>query len=89
MSEKHDLARASSNGTYAQPKGKLTLVNSLTILVILYLASGAILILATSRIPTLVTWLELGQWILMILWLIIGVRPPFMAWLKRAKQHKK
>lgn len=87
MSEKHDLSRASSNGALSRPKGKLTLVNSLIILVVLYLVSGTALLFVTSRAPSLVTWLELGQWVLIAIWLIIGVRPPFMVWLKRARER--
>lgn len=88
MSEKQDLIQPVSAQAAPQPRRRLTLVNSLIILVIIYLATGTVPLFLTSKAPASVPWLELGQWILIIIWLLIGVRPPFMAWLKQTKERK-
>lgn len=88
MSEKQDLIQPVSAQAAPQPRKRLTLVNSLIILVIIYLASGTVPLFLTAKAPASVPWLELGQWLLIIIWLLVGVRPPFMAWLKQAKERK-
>lgn len=88
MSEKQNLIQPTSAQAAPQPRRKLTLVNSLIILVIIYLASGTVPLFLTSRAPASVPWLELGQWLLIIIWLLVGVRPPFMEWRKQTKERK-
>lgn len=85
MSGKQDLIQAASARSVAQPRRKLSLVNALIILVIIYIASGIVPLFATLKAPSSVPWLELSQWVLIIIWLLVGVRSPFMAWLKQAK----
>jgi hypothetical protein len=87
MSENHNLLQPSSAQAVSQSRGKLTLLNSLIILVIIYLLSGAIQLLVTLKVPSIITWLELGQWALVVIWLLVGVRPPFMEWLKRVRER--
>jgi hypothetical protein len=87
MSEKQDLTQAASDKALPQPKSKMTLVNSLIILVIIYLVSGLGALFATPKASSLVPWLELVQWVLVITWLLVGVRPPFMEWRRQSREN--
>ena len=87
MSENHDISQANVISGPSQERSKRSLAASLIILVILYLITGTFLLFITSRFPTLVVWLEAGQWLLVILWLLIGVRPPFTRWLKQNRER--
>jgi hypothetical protein len=90
MDQKQEVSQVTSDQTARQSRAgkKLTLTSALIILVILYLATGTVILFVISRLPQLVTWLEAAQWLLIVLWLLIGVYPPFMRWLKQVRARK-
>lgn len=86
MSEKQDSVQVASSLPSA--RGKLTLLKSLIILVIIYGAGEVLSQFVALKAPGSIPWLELGQWVLTLFWLLLGVRPPFMRWLKQQREHK-
>ena len=89
MSEKQDaFQQASSNHASPQSKKQLSLLNALIILAIIYLVCEIIPLFATIITSASLPWIELGQWVLIIIWLLVGVRPPFMRWLKQERARK-
>ena len=88
MSEKTSQAQASTARISAPARGKLTLLNALIILAIIYLVCEIIPLFATIIARPLIPWIELGQWILLAIWFLVGVRPPLMEWIRRDKARK-
>ncbi len=88
MSEKQGQIQSASGKTLPLLKGKLTLLNALTILLIFYAVCEVGQLFVAPVAPSLLPWIELGQWIIILLWLIVGVRPPFMRWIKQERARK-
>lgn len=88
MSDQQELTQSTSARALPLPKRKLSLLNSLIILAIIYLVCEILPLFATVVARSAIPWIELCQWILLITWLIVGVRPPFMEWLKRERARK-
>jgi hypothetical protein len=85
VSEQQDSIQPASVQATPSSKGKLTLLNSLIILAIIYAVGELAAQFVSLKAPSSIPWLELGQWVLIFIWLIVGVRSPFMQWLKRER----
>lgn len=66
---------------------KQKLFTALVILAALYVVCGIVPLFVAVFAPRPVFfWMEISGWIIIIAWLIVGVRPPFMAWFRHRKQ---
>ncbi len=64
------------------------LSSAILVLVALYIICGlAPLFVALFVSLRIFFWLEIGGWAIIIAWLIVGVRPPFMVWLRERKSQ--
>ncbi len=87
MSEEQTLAQPVADQPLQQSQKRLTLLNSVIILAIIYLVCEIVPLYMNLIDPAIIPWVELGQWLLIAIWLFVGVRPPFMRWLKQARQQ--
>ena len=66
------------------------LFNALLILVALYVVCGiAPLFIALFVSLRVFFWTEMAGWVIILAWLLIGVRPPFMVWFKERARVRK
>jgi hypothetical protein len=73
---------------FAQEDVKHPLSSALLVLVALYIICGlAPLFVALFVSLRIFFWLEIGGWAIILAWLIIGVRPPLMIWIKERKKQ--
>lgn len=67
-----------------------SLRNALLILIVLYIICGlAPLFIALFVSLRVFFWTEIGGWLIILAWLLIGVRPPFTVWLKERLRERK
>ena len=66
------------------------LLNALVILVVLYIICALAPLFVALFVPLRVFfWLEIGGCVIILGWLLIGVRPPFMIWIKQKLKERK
>lgn len=66
------------------------LLNALLILVVLYIICALAPLFVALFVPLRVFfWLEIGGCVIILGWLLIGVRPPLMIWIKQKLKERK
>ncbi len=86
-SEKQDSIQSASAQVSTRSRTRLTLLKSLIILAIIYAAGEILSQYITLALPNILLWTELGMWVIILTWLLVGVRPPFMEWLKKERER--